>query len=64
MLVSPLRFGNGGKRKDLNSWVNPISLKSSPPLVWFVAEHRSNDAGVRIRPSLINNVQEVIVVAS
>jgi hypothetical protein len=42
----------------------PITLKSSPPLVWFVAEHRSNDAGVRVRPSLINDVQEVVVVAS
>jgi len=42
-------------------------LGSSPVrdhLVWLVAEYGSNDARIRIRPSLINDVQEFVVVAS
>jgi hypothetical protein len=39
-------------------------ISRSEPLVWLVAENGSNDASVRIRPGLINGVQNFVDVAS
>ena len=43
-----------------DAWGHP----PSEPLVWLVTENGSNDAGIRIRPGLINHVQNFVVVAS
>ena len=47
-----------------DSECNRLLASLEEPLVWLVAENGSNDAGIGIRPGLINDVQNVVVVAS